>query len=89
MSTKKLVYKKVNKTIQSKTIGRSTILCPLCKTAPLQLSERHQVEIDYYPSCRKVWLNRGELVKLSNRPVQLLNTITNNISLTRVSHFEF
>ncbi|WP_081078115.1 hypothetical protein [Piscirickettsia salmonis] len=45
--------------------------------------------MDYYPSCRKVWLNRGELVKLSNRPVQLLNTITNNISLTRVSHFEF
>ncbi|OAJ33032.1 zf-TFIIB domain-containing protein [Piscirickettsia salmonis] len=40
------------------------MLCPLCKTTPLQLSERHQVEIDYCPTCRGVWLDRGELDKI-------------------------
>lgn len=30
----------------------------------LQLSERHGIEIDYCPSCRGVWLDRGELDKV-------------------------
>ena len=30
----------------------------------LLLSERQGVEIDYCPSCRGVWLDRGELDKL-------------------------
>lgn len=28
------------------------------------MTERHQVEIDYCPSCRGVWLDKGELDKL-------------------------
>jgi Zn-finger nucleic acid-binding protein len=28
------------------------------------MTERHQVEIDYCPSCRGIWLDRGELDKL-------------------------
>ena len=40
------------------------MLCPVCKTQTLQMAERHGIEIDYCPSCRGVWLDRGELEKL-------------------------
>jgi Zn-finger nucleic acid-binding protein len=38
-------------------------LCPVDQT-PLQMSERQGVEIDYCPTCRGVWLDRGELDKI-------------------------
>ena len=38
--------------------------CPVCPDATLLMSERLGVEIDYCPSCRGVWLDRGELDKL-------------------------
>ncbi len=37
--------------------------CPNCNDT-LLMTERHQVEIDYCPSCRGVWLDKGELDKL-------------------------
>ena len=37
--------------------------CPSCSIA-LQMTERKNVEIDYCPKCRGVWLDRGELDKL-------------------------
>lgn len=37
--------------------------CPNCNEV-LLMTERHQVEIDYCPSCRGVWLDKGELDKL-------------------------
>ncbi len=37
--------------------------CPNCNET-LLMTERHQVEIDYCPSCRGIWLDRGELDKL-------------------------
>lgn len=37
--------------------------CPNCNET-LLITERHKVEIDYCPSCRGVWLDRGELDKL-------------------------
>ena len=40
--------------------------CPSCGT-PLTMSERHGIEIDYCPSCRGVWLDRGELDKIIDR----------------------
>jgi uncharacterized protein len=42
------------------------MLCPLCKTS-LTMSERQGIEIDYCPSCRGVWLDRGELDKILER----------------------
>ena len=33
----------------------------------LTLSERQGIEIDYCPTCRGVWLDRGELDKLIER----------------------
>jgi len=41
--------------------------CPVCKTTALVMSERVGVEIDYCPSCRGVWLDRGELDKILER----------------------
>ena len=37
--------------------------CPNCDNI-LAITERHQVEIDYCPSCRGVWLDKGELDKI-------------------------
>ena len=33
------------------------------------MSERQNIEIDYCPSCRGVWLDRGELDKIIERSV--------------------
>ena len=38
--------------------------CPTCPESTLLMSERQGVEIDYCPTCRGVWLDRGELDKL-------------------------
>lgn len=43
--------------------------CPVCKLE-LKISERQGIEIDYCPSCRGVWLDRGELDKLIERDRQ-------------------
>lgn len=37
--------------------------CPNCNEI-LLMTDRHQVEIDYCPNCRGVWLDKGELDKL-------------------------
>jgi Zn-finger nucleic acid-binding protein len=34
------------------------------------MSERQGVEIDYCPTCRGVWLDRGELDKIIERTIQ-------------------
>lgn len=38
--------------------------CPACPTVTLAMTERQGIEIDYCPSCRGVWLDRGELDRL-------------------------
>jgi Zn-finger nucleic acid-binding protein len=43
-----------------------SMACPTCGVA-LVMSERQGVEIDYCPSCRGVWLDRGELDKIIER----------------------
>jgi Zn-finger nucleic acid-binding protein len=45
--------------------------CPHCKDAQLVMSERAGVEIDYCPSCRGVWLDRGELDKIIERAAEI------------------
>jgi uncharacterized protein len=44
----------------------ASMACPNCGVA-LVMSERQGVEIDYCPSCRGVWLDRGELDKIIER----------------------
>ncbi|MBN8554289.1 MAG: zf-TFIIB domain-containing protein [Deltaproteobacteria bacterium] len=41
--------------------------CPLCVETTLEMSMRQEIEIDYCPKCRGVWLDRGELEKLIER----------------------
>lgn len=43
--------------------------CPV-DDAVLVMSERSGVEIDYCPTCRGVWLDRGELDKILDRAAQ-------------------
>lgn len=40
--------------------------CPICRTQ-LVMSERQGIEIDTCPTCRGVWLDRGELDKIIER----------------------
>jgi uncharacterized protein len=41
--------------------------CPVCSNVDLLMSNRQGVEIDYCPTCRGVWLDRGELDKIIER----------------------
>jgi uncharacterized protein len=44
----------------------NAMLCPIDKAA-LVMSDRQGIEIDYCPTCRGVWLDRGELDKILER----------------------
>lgn len=39
------------------------MVCPI-DGAPLNMTDRQGVEIDYCPKCRGIWLDRGELDKI-------------------------
>jgi len=41
--------------------------CPQCPDVALAMTDRQGIEIDYCPSCRGIWLDRGELDKLLER----------------------
>lgn len=41
--------------------------CPNCPDVGLVMADRQGVEIDYCPTCRGIWLDRGELDKLLDR----------------------
>jgi Zn-finger nucleic acid-binding protein len=44
--------------------------CPVCKEPDLVMSERQGIEIDYCPTCRGVWLDRGELDKIVEKSIE-------------------
>jgi Zn-finger nucleic acid-binding protein len=46
--------------------GATLMLCPHCKVE-LKIADRQGIEIDYCPTCRGVWLDRGELDKILER----------------------
>ena len=45
--------------------------CPKCAQANLVTTDRQGLEIDVCPTCRGVWLDRGELDKLIERSLSL------------------
>lgn len=45
----------------------NTMKCPTCPDSTLVMTDRQGVEIDYCPTCRGIWLDRGELDKLLER----------------------
>jgi hypothetical protein len=51
----------------------ATMFCPVCKAVELVMTDRQGIEIDYCPTCRGVWLDRGELDKLIERSVQVVS----------------
>lgn len=51
-----------------------SLKCPRCAASDLVVSERNAIEIDVCPSCRGVWLDRGELDKLIERSLQWRST---------------
>lgn len=53
------------------------MLCPKCNI-PLTMSERQGIEIDYCPTCRGVWLDRGELDKIIERSAASQNQANYN-----------
>ncbi len=46
--------------------------CPVCKEPDLVMSERQGIEIDYCPTCRGVWLDRGELDKIIEKSIETM-----------------
>ncbi len=46
------------------------MLCPICDV-DLKYKMQQDVEIDYCPQCRGVWLDRGELEKIIERTLAL------------------
>lgn len=40
--------------------------CPSCSET-LLMTDKNGIEIDYCPSCRGIWLDRGELEKIIER----------------------
>jgi hypothetical protein len=49
------------------------MFCPVCKSVELVMTDRQGIEIDYCPACRGVWLDRGELDKLIERSMLIVN----------------
>lgn len=48
--------------------------CPVC-SEQLLLSEKQEIEIDYCPKCRGIWLDRGELEKIVERSNQMQRVV--------------
>ncbi len=46
--------------------------CPIDTAVDLVMTDRQGIEIDYCPTCRGVWLDRGELDKLIERSAAAL-----------------
>lgn len=46
--------------------------CPNDTTVDLVMADRQGIEIDYCPTCRGVWLDRGELDKIIERAAATL-----------------
>ncbi len=55
--------------ISANVIKESDMKCPNCSVS-LVMTERQNIEIDYCPECRGVWLDRGELDKIIERSLQ-------------------
>jgi len=48
--------------------------CPICENTDLLMTDRQGIEIDYCPSCRGIWLDRGELDKIIEKAGADVNT---------------
>lgn len=51
--------------------------CPVCDDVRMKEVEREGVMIDVCPNCKGIWLDRGELEKLSQGGSEARRTINN------------
>jgi uncharacterized protein len=58
--------------------------CPVCPSSELLMTVREGIEIDYCPTCRGVWLDRGELDQIIRRASQA--TLADAEELARERH---
>ncbi len=63
--------------VGSDTSAKPGMKCPGCKL-DLVMTERQNIEIDYCPECRGIWLDRGELDKIIERSLQPQNPAPQN-----------
>jgi uncharacterized protein len=61
--------------------------CPMCKEVDLLMTERQGTEIDYCPTCRGVWLDRGKLDKIIERSVRPAMDAPMTASVLRDDHY--
>ncbi|MCP1996389.1 zf-TFIIB domain-containing protein [Flavobacterium sp. HSC-61S13] len=65
--------------------------CPTCNET-LLMSEKNGIEIDYCPSCRGIWLDRGELDKIIERSMaqdsQSSNQNNNDYNRPHKEHYK-
>ena len=66
------------------TEGRSVMKCPTCPESVLVMTDRSGIEIDYCPTCRGVWLDRGELDKIIERAAGATASVTAVAAPTQV-----
>lgn len=61
--------------------------CPSCKEPSLVLSERQNIEIDYCPECRGIWLDRGELDKILERNKSEVDVVRARVPATAPAEY--
>jgi uncharacterized protein len=52
------------------------VRCPRCESAALDERDRDGIVVDVCPSCRGVWLDRGELEKLIARATREIDELS-------------
>lgn len=60
--------------------------CPICPDSTLAMSSRNEIEIDYCPSCRGVWLDRGELDKLIEKSLAETSKSAQSLPTSQVKY---
>lgn len=58
-------HKHLNSCVDNTLQVNNNMQCPNCSN-PMQESKRYEVYIDYCPTCKGVWLDRGEISKMTN-----------------------
>lgn len=62
--------------------------CPHCKDIDLIMTVRNNIEIDYCPKCRGIWLDRGELDKIIEASAKDIEVQNKNYEKNYYEHEE-
>ncbi len=62
--------------------------CPRC-AVDLMISDRQGIEIDFCPQCRGVWLDRGELDKITERASRYVDRDEDDRPASSARHHDY